>query len=474
MGHVFVSYSHKDTEYAHSFADKLQSTGFDVWIDERLDYGSTWPQEIQKQLDSCDAFIVIMTPRSFDSEWVQNELNRAKRLGKPIFPLLLEGNGPWLSVESTQFADVRDGSFPEENFYEDLEETIPRKTRMVSHPPANRSIPVETTPNASRKSKTPIFAGIGMLVLIVLGTVIFLRNRTSDTVETPISQPATTIPTEVGVETDVPDPVIPTEPPPVADLPSEITDASDVTMMLVPADKYIMGSDNSDSDAGPAHTVSLDAYYIDKYEVTNVSYAECVDAGACAPPKELSSSTRTDYYGNPEFDDYPVLNVDWYMAGNYCSWRGASLPTEAQWEVAARGSNSFIYPWGNSFECRNGNFDDETIADEFVIPGGPNCDGYEDTSPVGSYLSGKSPFGLFDMAGNVWEWVSDSYLENYYSTLGDNVLNPQGPSGGQYQVVRGGSWGSNTDVIQTIYRGKFKPADSFDYLGFRCAMIASP
>lgn len=96
MGHVFISYSHKDTEYAHGLADNLQSIGFDVWIDERLDYGSQWPYELQMRLDSCDAFILIMTPRAYASEWVQNELQRAKRKLKPIFPLLLEGDEPWL------------------------------------------------------------------------------------------------------------------------------------------------------------------------------------------------------------------------------------------------------------------------------------------------------------------------------------------------------------------------------------------
>jgi hypothetical protein len=107
MSHIFISYSHKDTGYAHQFAKALQQDGFDVWIDSRLDYGSQWPQEVQKQLDACAAFIVIMTPRSFASEWVQSELQRAKRKSKPIFPLLLEGDEPWLSIESTQFYDVR-------------------------------------------------------------------------------------------------------------------------------------------------------------------------------------------------------------------------------------------------------------------------------------------------------------------------------------------------------------------------------
>ena len=124
MGHIFISYSHKDTEYAHGLANNLQKTGLKIWIDERLDYGSQWPQEIQKQLDACDAFIIIMTPRSFASEWVQSELQRAKRKLKPIFPLLLEGDEPWLSVESTQFYDVRGEKLPDEKFYSAIRRTV--------------------------------------------------------------------------------------------------------------------------------------------------------------------------------------------------------------------------------------------------------------------------------------------------------------------------------------------------------------
>jgi hypothetical protein len=124
MGHIFISYSHKDTEYAHLLAEDLQSKGFGVWIDARLDYGSQWPLEIQKQLDACEAFIILMSPRSFASEWVQSEVQRAKRKLKPIFPLLLEGDEPWLSMESTQYYDVRSGGLPDARFYSALKRVV--------------------------------------------------------------------------------------------------------------------------------------------------------------------------------------------------------------------------------------------------------------------------------------------------------------------------------------------------------------
>jgi hypothetical protein len=112
MSHIFISYSHADSEYAHRLADALQEAGFEVWIDGRIDYGSAWPRVIQDNLDACAAFIVVMTPRAYASDWVQNELNRAKRKRKPIFPLLLEGDEPWLPIEVIQYLDVRNGELP--------------------------------------------------------------------------------------------------------------------------------------------------------------------------------------------------------------------------------------------------------------------------------------------------------------------------------------------------------------------------
>lgn len=127
MTYTFISYSHTDKEYAHKLADALQVEMLSAWIDDRIDYGSQWPHVIQEQLDNCGAFIVIMSPRSYQSAWVQNELSRAQRKRKPIFPLLLEGD-PWLSVEATQYVDVRDGQLPARGFYNGIALHVPRRT----------------------------------------------------------------------------------------------------------------------------------------------------------------------------------------------------------------------------------------------------------------------------------------------------------------------------------------------------------
>ena len=166
MGHIFISYSHKDTKYAHALADHLKSRGFDFWIDERLDYGSQWPYEIQKQLDSCDAFLVIMTPRSFASEWVQSEVQRAKRKLKPIFPLLLEGDEPWLSLESTQYFDVRGETLPDAKFFSALQRVMTVDPRSATFNRLPKPV-IKTEPPQSNKRTGWIAALIGGVAIAV-------------------------------------------------------------------------------------------------------------------------------------------------------------------------------------------------------------------------------------------------------------------------------------------------------------------
>jgi len=241
---------------------------------------------------------------------------------------------------------------------------------------------------------------------------------------------------------------------PAADA-SEITDATGVPMRLVPAGEFTMGSDSYD-DEKPVHQVYLDAFYMDVYEVTNAAYKTCVDAGRCTPPHGTSSYTRSSYYGNSQFDNYPVINVDWNQANAYCEWRGAQLPTEAQWEKAARGTDGRIYPWGDTPPtCSLANFS-----------AGKYCVG--DTWKAGSSESGKSPYGIYDLAGNVWEWVADWYDSSYYSISPSN--NPQGPASGEYRAVRGGSWLNNGNNLRSADRNRNVPSDSNNYLGFRCAL----
>ena len=151
MSHIFISYSHKDAKYVHKLQKALQEEGFEVWIDDRIDYGTEWPTVIQKHLDDCGAFIVVLTDNAYNSKWVQNELTRASRKGIPFFPLLLQGD-PWLSVEATQYVDVTDGSLPPESFYQRLEGVIPRRKAEVAQVQPAKT-PTSPAPKPVQKRK---------------------------------------------------------------------------------------------------------------------------------------------------------------------------------------------------------------------------------------------------------------------------------------------------------------------------------
>jgi formylglycine-generating enzyme required for sulfatase activity len=248
--------------------------------------------------------------------------------------------------------------------------------------------------------------------------------------------------------------------------------ADDSVMVFVPAGTFWMGSTNEDIDAvleqcgdckrdsyideQPRREVYLDAFWIDRTEVTNARYQQCVKDGECSPPKYLTSETRDEYYGNPEFGDYPVVNVSWYQAAAYCRWADKRLPTEAEWEKAARGIDGRIYPWGNTWDARKANSAERWLGD---------------TVAVGSYVAGKSPFNALNMAGNVWEWVEDSYDERYYDRL--PASNPKGPDSGNNRVYRGGSWTSDWASVRTANREGHSPDMIHHKVGFRCALSAS-
>lgn len=251
--------------------------------------------------------------------------------------------------------------------------------------------------------------------------------------------------------------LVPTLTATISPLPTEITDAKGVSMVLVPEGKFIMGS-NDIQNAMPAHTVYLDSYYIDKYEVTNIHYKACADMGVC-PHK----NSFEDYFSDSDFNDYPVTWVFWETAQTYCEWRGGNLPTEAQWEKAARGADDKIYPWGDGIDCSKANYH--------------GCVG--NTMPVGSYENGKSIYGVYDMAGNAWEWVADWYSDTYYqNSPSSNPLGPSGPLGSQIanqlKVLRGGA--VNYGELSARSANRFFMSQAVltePYVGFRCARDAA-
>lgn len=220
--------------------------------------------------------------------------------------------------------------------------------------------------------------------------------------------------------------------------------------------RFLMGSDTGPKDEHPAHVVTVSSFRIDRYEVTNERYAACVEDGVCTAPTLTSSHRRSDYYRNPDFADYPVIFVDWNQAQRFCQYAGGRLPTEAEWEKAARGDDmkERTYPWGEApASCELAN-----------LGGAAGCVG--DTDRIGRRPAGQSPFGAMDMAGNVWEWVSDWYDNDYYKT--SVSIDPQGPKEGRLKVMRGGCWKSGADSLRVSCRKAELPATWAYNIGFRC------
>jgi formylglycine-generating enzyme required for sulfatase activity/DNA-binding CsgD family transcriptional regulator len=248
----------------------------------------------------------------------------------------------------------------------------------------------------------------------------------------------------------------------------EMIDPKDgMVLVPVPAGEFQMGSSKAEDPQAleeelPQHTVYLRDYWIDKTEVSNAQYAMCVAVGACTNPANNASQTRESYYENSQYADYPVIFVSWSQANAYCTWAGRRLPTEAEWEKAARGQDGHIYPWGNTFDGNFANYCDRNC--QAAWKDGRFDDGYGDTSPVGTYRDGASMYGVLDMAGNVHEWVADWF--GPYSL--SRQLNPGGPNSGQEKIIRGGSWGDDPAHIRSSIRSRINGDSALNFIGFRC------
>lgn len=229
-------------------------------------------------------------------------------------------------------------------------------------------------------------------------------------------------------------------------------------MIYIPPGDFRMGTDGGYADEKPEHPVFVEGFYISKYEVTVSQYKKFLldPQGKWHEPDPPSGDYMpADYFTNPKYDNYPVVNVSWEDAEAYCKWAGNRLPKEAEWEKAARGADHRIYPWGEMWDGKRANSDDEESNFK--------DDGYRFTAPVGSFPEGVSPFSVHDLAGNVWEWVDDWY-QAYDGNPTQDV-----DYGKTYRVIRGGSWLRYPLGLTVTSRDTSKPGLKFDSIGFRCA-----
>ena len=312
----------------------------------------------------------------------------------------------------------------------------------------------------------------GILLVAALGIVginEILQNRDNQLTPTmtgqiiPSAESSVTMPlytATVEIKTPIPIDTMTPEAPTLTSVPTlgigsiMISDKDDMTLLYVPEGEFTMGLDDDKYETdNPTHKIILSAFWIDQTEVTNGMYQKCVDAKVCESPYSVTSGAFKSYYGNSAFSDFPVIHIPWKQAWNYCEWAERRLPTEAEWEKAARGAtDERIYPWG----------DDEPYRDVANFGGLVG-----NTTSVYTQVDGASPYGVLNMAGNVWEWVADFYDPDYYHK--SLSKDPQGPILTDKRVMRGGSWKDYPSVIRVVHRYADYPQSASNILGFRCA-----
>jgi serine/threonine-protein kinase len=269
----------------------------------------------------------------------------------------------------------------------------------------------------------------------------------------------------------------------------QISPKDGMQMVFIPSGNFRMGSNAGPDFEKPEHTVWLDAFWMDRTEVSNQQFERFVKESAYQTDAELAgwsyvfdlssgkwSKMTGASWRHPQgpasnlvgLEQHPAVYMSWNDSSAYCTWAGRRLPSEAEWEKAARGTDGRLYPWGNQKPDKNLlNFADKNIPLDWADQ---NMDeGYTFTSPVGHYPEGASPYGVLDMAGNVWEWVNDWFDPAYYQTQ-TVWRNPAGPPARVGRVLRGGSWDDSAGVTRSSFRLGYYPMDAYAFYGFRCAL----
>lgn len=506
---VFLCHAHADRSAVIDLYVRLSKDGVDAWLDKKnLLPGQTWEYEISKAVKEADVVMVCLSNSFNQSGYRQKEVSLAldtamKQTPDDIFiiPARLEECDVLDQLEKWQWVDLFEPDGYERLMLalraraEDVGVNLPGKKGWMPIPSSPRRSddinhgrkPIESRRSDSKVDDSKVSGttntkwymqksatvAIGVIGLIVVG--IFLSPLFEKMFASPSPTPTQTIPpisspgpSAIPEEPPTGDPTSsPTLPPPTPD--ATVLGKDGMQLVLVPAGEFLMGSTGNAADERPIHKVYIDAFLMDQTEVTNAMYAKCVQSRRCDEPRSNTSILQNEqnnsfYYGNPDFDNFPVIHVSWDNAKAYCEWAGRRLPTEAEWEKAAswddKRQRKRLYPWGNKIDCSYANY---------YGNGDKLCVG--DTSPAGNYLSGASFYGVLDMAGNVWEWVADRYDPEYYQNSEDR--NPTGPLSGDYIVIRSGSFLTGRAVgIRSSDREFLSPDSTSHNVGFRCAVNA--
>jgi formylglycine-generating enzyme required for sulfatase activity len=454
-GYTFISYAHENTRFALKLARRLRRRGVTVWVDQwHVTQDDVWSLDIARAVNGCSHFLVVLSPAAVDSWVVREQVQWAAQNGQTIISLVREPcELPEVLRDTvcidfsgrkfrTAFGLLISHYFPEEELqvgiWPDIRSTWQTHLSELKLTWRNRLPPLIW----------PGWLGPVALAALVLLTLALIWIRSGQGLSVPDPTPesltivqsaATPTPTKVRIRAK-----------------------DDQLMIEVPAGRFIMGSSDLDSaastDEKPQRNVYVDTFWIDQTEVTNRQFQNCVEAGHCTPAR----------MGNLNFrkGQLPVVGVNWQQAESYCRWAGVRLPTEAEWEKAARGTDGRLYPWGDEFEGERLNFCDANCVADWRDRSAN--DGYRYTAPVGSYPDGASPYGVLDMSGNVWEWTADWYAADQYVVgVGSN---PTGPGSGQQKVIRGGSWYYQGVSLRVARRHKDVPTSNYDNIGFRCAI----
>ena len=455
---TFISYSRHDEKFARDLAQKLRRAGANIWMD-KLDLlpGHDWEAEIEKALEDCGWFLLILSPHAAASEEVRAELNLARQMQKKVIPVLYQTCKIPFRIRHIQYCDfTSDADEGVRQLYKvfGLKDDVPQPPQNQPSPAPPQSTPQAEQPKVAKKTESHD------------------QPRTRSTKQ---KEPQAAAPPKKRV----PRPAKPASKPRPESIHKQRIKDLGLDFVTLEGGEFDMGDQWGDGgpDEKPVHRVKLSSFRMGRYQVTNAQFAAFLNSEGNQEEGgetwlNINSSfcniewTKQGFAPKSGKAQHPVVSVKWYGARAFCQWVGGRLPMEAEWEYAARSQGKKQkYPWGDAKPIADlANYDAGMIA-AFLSSVG------KAPLPVDSLPAGATAQGLHHMAGNVWEWCADWYGDDYYAECHKQglLLNPTGPSTGNFRVLRGGSWFSYARDLRVANRYWGGTDVRNDFIGFRCA-----